>query len=186
MKRTFDILASLVALSALAVPLLALILLLKIVSPGPVFFWSERVGRNGNIIVIPKFRTMTVGTPVMPTKALFKPEIHLTVFGGLLRRWSIDEIPQFYSVLIGHMSIVGPRPVISKDVELIAMRRKMGIEKLRPGLTGWAQINGRDTLSTEKKVQFDLEYLNRQSFFFDMTILFRTIAYALKRKDISY
>lgn len=177
MKRCFDILISMSALILLAIPLLAMMSLVRLNSPGPSLYWSKRVGRNGQIFEMPKLRTMAVHTPVMPTHEMQNAESYVTSVGKFLRRSSLDETPQLYSVLIGHMSIVGPRPMIPEYKELIFCRQEAGVDRLRPGITGWAQVNGRDMISTDEKLALDVEYLQRKSLRFDLYILYRTVIY---------
>ena len=184
MKRFFDILLSVLALLILAAPLLLLMALVRFTSPGPALYWSERVGRNGNIFKMPKLRTMEVHAPVLPTHELQNAETYITNLGKILRRSSLDELPQLYSVLIGHMSIVGPRPMIPQYTELVRRRQEAGVDQLRPGITGWAQINGRDMISTDEKFALDVDYLNRQSVFFDLHIVFRTFIYVFSARGI--
>lgn len=174
MKRCFDILASASGLLVLSIPMLILMGLVRLTSPGPALYWSDRVGRDGLIFSMPKLRSMAINAPVLPTHELRDADIYITSVGRFLRRSSLDELPQLYSVLIGHMSIVGPRPMIPQYKELVARRQKAGVDKLRPGITGWAQINGRDAISTEAKFALDVEYLTRQSIVFDMLIIYRT------------
>ena len=184
MKRCFDILVSAMALLVLAAPMLFLMALVKLTSKGPALYWSERVGRKGNIFNMPKLRTMTVHTPVLPTHELQNAEPYITSLGKVLRRSSLDELPQLYSVLVGHMSIVGPRPMIPQYAELIRRRHEAGVDRLRPGITGWAQVNGRDTISTDEKFALDVDYLNRQSVVFDLYIIYRTFIYVFSARGI--
>ena len=184
MKRCFDILVSTMALLVLAAPMLFLMALVRLTSQGPALYWSERVGRNGNIFNMPKLRTMAVHTPVLPTHELRDAETYITTLGKILRRSSLDELPQLFSVLVGHMSIVGPRPMIPQYAELVRRRQQAGVDRLRPGITGWAQVNGRDTISTDEKFALDVDYLNRQSVVFDFYIIYRTIIYVLSARGI--
>ena len=184
MKRSFDILVSAMALLVLAAPMLFLMALVRLTSQGPALYWSERVGRNGNIFSMPKLRTMEVHAPVLPTHEMQNADNYITKFGKVLRRSSVDELPQLYSVLIGNMSIVGPRPMIPQYVELIRRRQEAGVDQLRPGITGWAQVNGRDTISTEEKFMLDVDYLKRQSVTFDLYILYRTFIYVFLARGI--
>jgi len=170
-KRVFDISVSLLTIVLLLPVFLVLALLIKMTSKGPVFHWSDRVGRNNRIFRMPKFRSMRTETPQLPTHLLSDPEGYLTSMGGLLRRTSLDELPQLFSILSGDMSIVGPRPALFNQDDLIALRTERGIDELVPGLTGWAQINGRDDLPIPVKVEFDYEYLQQQSLFFDLKII---------------
>ncbi len=157
-----------------AVPWFCIALAVKITSRGPALYWSDRVGRGNRIFRMPKFRTMRVGTPALPTHLLTAPASHLTPIGSLLRESSLDEIPQFWSILKGDMSFVGPRPALFNQSDLIQLRTQSGVSDLLPGLTGWAQINGRDELPIPEKVYLDTEYLRRRSLWFDLKILWRT------------
>ena len=161
----------------LLLPLTALVALAVILtSRGPAIYWSDRIGRDGAIFRMPKFRTMTVGTPAVATHLLPDARNALTPIGGFLRRTSLDEIPQLWCVVIGDMSLVGPRPALFNQDDLIALRHDAGVNILRPGITGWAQINGRDELPIQTKVEFDAEYLRQQSLVFDLKIMVRTVA----------
>jgi O-antigen biosynthesis protein WbqP len=181
----FDIAMSIAALSALAAPLLVLCLLVRASSPGPAIHWSNRVGRNNQLFLMPKLRTMRIDTPQVATHLLTDPDRWLTPIGGLLRRFSLDELPQLWSVLIGDMSLVGPRPALFNQHDLVELRTARGVQVLRPGLTGWAQINGRDELPLAVKADFDQEYLQRQSFAFDLAILMLTAWTALTGRGFS-
>ena len=174
MKRSIDFLLAIALLIILAIPWLCIALMIKITSPGPVLYWSDRVGRGNYIFRMPKFRTMRVGTPALPTHLLTAPTSHLTPIGALLRKSSLDEIPQLWSILNGDMSFVGPRPALFNQADLIQLRTQSGVSDLLPGLTGWAQINGRDELPIPEKVRLDTEYLRRRSLWFDLKILLRT------------
>lgn len=175
MKRLLDISLSLSAL-LLLLPLMALIaLLIKMESSGPALHLSRRIGRNTEIFLMPKFRSMRVGTPQVATHLLADPEIHLTKIGRFLRKTSLDELPQLWSVLRGDMSLVGPRPALFNQHDLIAMRLEAGVASLLPGITGWAQINGRDELPLERKVELEKDYLHRKSVLFDLQIITLTI-----------
>lgn len=185
MKRLFDLVLALLLGMMLSPLLLLLALLVKCSSRGPVLYWSERVGLNNRLFRMPKFRTMLQDTPEVATHLLAKPDTHLTPVGGLLRRSSLDELPQLWSILVGDMSFVGPRPALYNQDDLITLRTRYGVERVLPGLTGWAQINGRDELDIPEKVRFDAEYLARRSFFFDLMIIWRTAIKVLKREDIS-
>lgn len=160
-------------------------LLIKLTSHGPVIFWSDRVGMNNKIFKMPKFRTMRVDTPQVATHLLTEKS-YLTSIGSLLRKTSLDELPQIYSVLMGDMALVGPRPALFNQDDLIALRTKNGINKLRPGITGWAQVNGRDEISIEMKVQYEIEYLKKRSIFFDFKILIMTFFKVILRADVSH
>lgn len=171
MKRIFDLTMGLILIVILYVPILAIALLIKLTSRGPIFYWSDRVGINNTIFKMPKFRTMRVGTPAVATHLLGNPERYVTPIGGFLRKTSLDELPQLFSILKGDISFVGPRPALFNQNDLIDLRTKKGIHKLVPGLTGWAQINGRDDLPIPVKVEFDEYYLHHRSFIFDFKIL---------------
>lgn len=161
-----------------------MMLVIKLDSKGPVIYWSERVGRFGRPFFMPKFRTMDIETPEMPTDQLVDPQRFITSCGRWLRKFSIDELPQLVSVLRGDMSLVGPRPMIPKLTGLVEIRRQAGVDALRPGITGWAQINGRDDLSEEEKVAFDVEYLLQQSLLFDIKIILKTFVYVIRAKSV--
>lgn len=176
LKRVFDAAAAAGGLFLLFWPLLGLWLLVRLTSPGPGLHWSQRVGRFSRLFAMPKFRTMRIDTPEVATHLLDDPDRWLTPIGGVMRRLSLDELPQLWSVLIGAMSLVGPRPALFNQHDLIAARAATGVDGLRPGVTGWAQINGRDELSIADKVALDAEYLHRRSFVFDLEILLRTVA----------
>ena len=182
MKHALDLLITLFAGAIFIVPAVALALVIRITSPGPILYWSPRVGRHGRIFQMPKFRTMKVGTPQVATDKLADPASRLTPVGGVLRKLSLDELPQLWSVIKGDMSLVGPRPALFNQHELIAARKARGIDALRPGITGWAQINGRDDIPEWRKVELDEEYLRRQSFWFDLQILWLT-AWRVERRD---
>ncbi len=173
-KRAFDIVVAGLALIVLALPLLALCLWVRVTSPGPAIHWSKRVGRNNRLFAMPKLRTMRIDTPQVATHLLQDAGQWLTPIGGFLRRSSLDEAPQLWSVLVGDMSLVGPRPALFNQDDLVAMRTADGVETLRPGLTGWAQINGRDELPLTQKAALDREYMRRRSLVFDIRILLAT------------
>ncbi|GAB3629043.1 UDP-phosphate galactose phosphotransferase [Pandoraea terrae] len=186
MKRLFDFCVALCAGLVLLVPLLFVAMAVKLTSQGPALYWSDRVGRNNRIFRMPKFRSMRVGTPAVATHLLSDPAAHLTPIGSFLRNTSIDELPQLWCILTGDMSIVGPRPALFNQDDLIALRTAAGAEVLRPGLTGWAQVNGRDELPIPAKVAYDVEYLQRQSLAFDLRIVWMTILKVLKRDGVSH
>lgn len=175
MKRLVDFVLAAVAAFFLSIPIALIALLVRLTSRGPELFWSDRVGRNNRIFRMPKFRTMRVGTPAVATHLLSDPEAYLTPIGGFLRRTSLDELPQLWSILRGDMSFVGPRPALFNQDDLVALRTAHGVDALVPGLTGWAQVNGRDELPIPEKVRLDVEYLRRRSFWFDVQILWRTL-----------
>lgn len=185
-KRFSDILISLVAIIILAIPFLIIAFIIKLTSPGPILYWSRRLGQNGNYFIMPKFRTMKLNTPEIATYKLSSPQKYLTSIGPFLRHTSLDEIPQFLSVLYGKMSIVGPRPALHNESEIILKRQKLGINKLKPGITGWAQVNGRDNVTLKNKVRLDYEYLLKQNLLFDIQIILRTIIIVAKSKDITH
>lgn len=186
MKRCFDLVLAVAALIFLAVPLLILALLVRLTSPGPVLYWSDRVGKGNKIFRMPKFRSMRVGTPALATHLLDNPDSYLTPIGSFLRTSSLDELPQLWSVLIGDMSFVGPRPALFNQDDLVALRTAQGVHALMPGVTGWAQINGRDELPIPEKVKLDVEYLQRHSFWFDLQILWLTLVKVLHRDGVSH
>ncbi len=179
MKRVFDLTLSVVTAAVLACPIAIIAILVRITSPGPVLYWSDRVGRHNRIFKMPKFRSMRINTPAVATHLLQNPDQWLTPIGSFLRRSSLDELPQLWSILNGDMSFVGPRPALFNQDDLITLRTEKGIHELVPGLTGWAQVNGRDELPIPQKVQLDAEYLQRQSFLFDLKILWMTAAKVL-------
>ncbi len=185
-KRTFDVILAFALLLLTAPLLLLLAVLIKITSKGPVIHWSDRVGRKNRIFRMPKFRTMRIDTPQLPTHLLSNPKAHLTPIGGFLRRSSLDEIPQLFSILVGHLSFVGPRPALFNQDDLVALRTERGIHLLVPGLTGWAQVNGRDELPIPVKVKFDYEYLKRQSFGFDLRIIGVTLLKVMRSEGVQH
>jgi O-antigen biosynthesis protein WbqP len=185
-KRLFDITCVLIAFAVFAIPMLVLALMVRLTSKGPVLYWSDRVGQGNVIFRMPKFRTMRVNTPALATHLLTSPEAYLTPVGGLLRRTSLDELPQLWSVLRGDMSFVGPRPALFNQDDLIALRTAEGVHLIPPGLTGWAQINGRDELAILDKVELDVEYLRRRAFGFDLRILFLTAVRAVRGDGVSH
>jgi len=186
LKRFFDIVISFVAICIFFLPLLFLAVLIKLTSKGPIFYWSDRVGRNNKIFRMPKFRTMHINTPVVATHLLKNPELYLTSFGKFLRKTSLDEFPQLYNIIKGDMSFVGPRPALFNQDDLVALRTEKGVHVLTPGLTGWAQIMGRDELTIEEKVNCDEYYLNNKSFLLDIKIILQTIFNVLGMKGISH
>ena len=186
MKRVFDIFLGFMALLILIFPMLLLGLAVRLTSNGPALYWSDRVGRNNTTFKMPKFRSMRLGTPAVATHLLSDASSHLTPIGSFLRKSSLDELPQLWSILVGDMSFVGPRPALFNQHDLIDLRTQAGVHALTPGLTGWAQVNGRDELPMPKKVEFDAEYLNRQSFWFDIKILWLTFLKVFLRDGISH
>jgi O-antigen biosynthesis protein WbqP len=186
MKKIFDLLLSIAILVLLVAPMLLIAIAVRLTSKGPSLYWSDRVGKNNKIFKMPKFRSMLTGTHAVATHLLDNPDSYLSPIGGFLRSTSLDELPQLFSVLKGDMSFVGPRPALYNQDDLIAIRTEKGVDKLLPGISGWAQVNGRDELSIPDKVALDVEYLNRQSFWFDMKILWMTFLKVLKRNGVSH
>jgi O-antigen biosynthesis protein WbqP len=185
-KRAFDVLVAAPLLLVLLPLLFTLALLIKATSKGPAVYWSDRVGKYNQIFRMPKFRSMRIGTPQLPTHLLSDPTMYLTPIGRLLRRTSLDELPQLFSVLTGNLSFVGPRPALFNQDDLISLRTERGIDVLVPGLTGWAQVNGRDELPIPVKVQFDYEYLQRRSFRFDLQIIGMTAVKVIRGDGIQH
>jgi O-antigen biosynthesis protein WbqP len=185
-KRAVDILGGLAGLILLLVPLVLIALAVRLESPGPALHWSKRVGRRNRIFPMPKFRTMRLGTPDVATHLLNDPDQWITPLGRFLRRTSLDELPQLWSVLKGDMSLVGPRPALFNQDDLVALRTEAGVDSLRPGLTGWAQINGRDELPIPEKVKLDREYLERKSLAFDLRIIVGTALAAFSGRGVSH
>jgi len=186
MKRIFDLLLGVAILVPLVVPMLLISIAVRFSSKGPALYWSDRVGKNNKIFKMPKFRSMLTDTPAVATHLLDNPGAYLSPIGGFLRRSSLDELPQLFLVLKGDMSFVGPRPALFNQDDLISLRTEKGVDKLLPGITGWAQVNGRDELSIPDKVLLDIEYLNRQSFWFDIKILWMTFLKVAKRDGVSH
>lgn len=186
MKRLFDLTFVFLIIPIILVPFLFTCIAIRLTSNGPIFYLSDRVGSKNIIFRMPKFRTMRKDTPAVATHLLKNPSAYITPIGSFLRKSSLDELPQFWSVIKGDMSLVGPRPALYNQKDLIALRSKAGIDSLLPGLTGWAQIYGRDNLSVHKKVLLDIEYKQRQSFFLDLKIIGLTIVKVIKREGISH
>lgn len=186
MKRLFDFLLGLCAAASLALPILVVAILVRLTSKGPAIYWSDRVGRGNAVFRMPKFRSMRMGTPAVATHLLSDPKVYLTPIGSFLRKSSLDELPQLWSILVGNMSFVGPRPALFNQDDLIALRTEYGVHQLVPGLTGWAQINGRDELPIPEKVKLDVEYLQRRSLWFDLRILWLTFIKVLRRDGVSH
>lgn len=186
MKRLFDVLLALFAAVLLAVPITLVALAVRLTSPGPVLYWSDRVGKGNRIFKMPKFRSMRVGTPAVATHLLDNPQVHLTSIGSFLRKNSLDELLQLWSILVGDMSFVGPRPALFNQHDLIEMRTSRGVHLLTPGLTGWAQVNGRDEIPIPQKVELDTEYLERQGFWFDIYILWLTLVKVVRSDGVSH
>lgn len=185
-KRLFDLALGMAASVLLFIPILVLSALVFATSPGPVLYWSNRVGRENRIFKMPKFRSMRIDTPAVATHLLQEPERWLTPIGSFLRKTSLDELPQLWSILRGDMSFVGPRPALFNQDDLISLRTERGVHKLVPGLTGWAQVNGRDEIPIPQKVELDTEYLHRQSFLFDLSILWLTAMKVLARDGVTH
>ena len=186
MKRLFDLLLTFFVSIVLSLPILVVAIVVRLTSNGPALYWSDRVGRLNIIFKMPKFRTMQVGTPAVAAHLLSDSGQYLTPVGSFLRKSSLDELPQLWSILIGDMSFVGPRPALFNQDDLIALRTQHGVDQLLPGLTGWAQVNGRDELSIPLKVQYEVEYLQKQSFWFDMKILGLTFLKVVRRSGVSH
>mgnify|MGYP000449800421 CR=1 FL=1 len=186
MKRIVDLLLAVTALLLFLIPLLVVAIIIKLTSDGPILYWSDRVGRYNLIFRMPKFRSMRVGTPAVAKHLLADAASHLTPIGSFLRKSSLDELPQLWSILVGDMSFVGPRPALFNQQDLIALRTAQGVHTLVPGLTGWAQVNGRDELPIPDKVKLDVAYLQRQSLWFDINILWLTFVKVLKRDGVSH
>lgn len=186
MKRVFDLLLALIAVVILSLPVLLVAMTVRLTSSGPALYWSDRVGRYNAIFKMPKFRSMRLGTPAVATHLLADPTAHLTPIGSFLRKSSLDELPQLWSILVGDMSFVGPRPALFNQHDLMALRTERGVHQLMPGLTGWAQVNGRDELPIPDKVALDVQYLQRQSFWFDIRILWLTFIKVLRRDGVSH
>ncbi|MEA3544912.1 MAG: sugar transferase [Thermodesulfobacteriota bacterium] len=186
MKRIFDIFMSLLVLVVLCLPLLIVAVLVKLTSKGSALYWSDRIGRDNTIFKMPKFRTMRINTPAVATHLLGDPDQFLTPIGNFLRKSSLDELPQLFCILTGKMSLVGPRPALFNQDDLVTLRTEKGIHILSPGLTGWAQINGRDELPIPIKVEYDAYYLQHRSFVLDLKIIFRTILNVVRGAGVSH
>lgn len=186
MKRAFDLVFGIIALVLLAVPICCVAVAVKVTSAGAVLYWSDRIGRQNRIFKMPKFRSMRSDTPAVATHLLENPDTWLTPIGSFLRRSSLDELPQVWSILKGDMSFVGPRPALFNQDDLIALRTERGVHELVPGLTGWAQVNGRDEVPIFEKVTLDAEYLQRRSFLFDLRILWITLVKVVARQGVSH
>jgi len=186
MKRLFDLTLACAAALMLAIPVLLVALAVRLTSPGPALYWSDRVGRHNRIFKMPKFRSMRIDTPAVATHLLPNPDQWLTPIGSFLRKSSLDELPQLWSILVGDMSFVGPRPALFNQHDLIALRTEKGVHELVPGLTGWAQVNGRDELPIPQKVDLDADYMQRRSFLFDLKILWMTAMKVIARDGVSH
>jgi O-antigen biosynthesis protein WbqP len=186
MKRIFDLILAVILIIVLSVPMLIIIFAIRLTSKGPALYWSERVGLDNSIYKMPKFRTMKIDTPQVATHLMSNPEKFLSPIGGFLRQTSLDELPQLLSILKGNMSFVGPRPALYNQEDLITLRSENGLDKLLPGLTGWAQVNGRDELSIPEKVMLEVEYMQKKSFWFDLKILWLTFLEVIQGKHVSH
>ena len=186
MKRLFDLVAAIILSIILFVPVVIVAVFVKITSTGPVLYWSDRVGRYNQIFKMPKFRSMRMDTPAVATHLLIEPKAYLTPIGSFLRKSSLDELPQIWSILSGDMSFVGPRPALFNQDDLVALRTEHGVHELVPGLTGWAQVNGRDELPIPEKVKLDVEYMKRQSIMFDIRIIWLTFVKVLHRDGVTH
>jgi O-antigen biosynthesis protein WbqP len=186
MKRLFDIISCSILLILLAVPMALIAVAVKLTSKGTVLYWSDRVGLGNRIFRMPKFRSMRVFAPQVATHLLSDSDTYITPIGGFLRRSSMDELPQLWSILVGDLSFVGPRPALFNQDDLVAFRTELGIHQLVPGLTGWAQVNGRDELPIPVKVQFDYEYLQRRSFWFDLQIICMTLVKVVRAEGVQH
>jgi O-antigen biosynthesis protein WbqP len=185
-KRIFDVIMCAILVFVLFIPMIIIALFVFSTSKGPVLFWSNRIGINNKTFKMPKFRTMMTDAPVIASHLIKDSNNYLSPIGGFLRKFSLDELPQFFSIFKGDMSFVGPRPALYNQYDLIEMRKIKGIDKLPPGLTGWAQVNGRDSISISDKVDLDFEYLQQKSFFFDLKIIKLTVLKVIKRDDVSH
>ena len=186
MKRFLDFFLALIASFILALPVIVLAILVRATSKGPALYWSDRIGQDNSIFKMPKFRSMRVETPAVATHLLSNAGSYLTPIGSFLRKTSLDELPQLWSIIVGDMSFVGPRPALYNQHDLIELRTKYGVHKIVPGLTGWAQVNGRDELPIPEKVALDVEYLQRRSLWFDCTIIFKTLVKVMQRDGVSH
>ncbi len=186
MKRLFDFFMGVILFTLLALPMLITAIAVRLTSTGPVLYWSDRVGRDNVIFQMPKFRSMRINTPAVATHLISDAETFLTPIGGFLRRYSLDEIPQLFSILKGDMSFIGPRPALFNQDDLIALRIEQGVDKLVPGMTGWAQVNGRDELSIPEKVALEVEYIQKKSFWFDLKILWMTFLKVINNQGVSH
>ncbi|MDQ7057355.1 MAG: sugar transferase [Ghiorsea sp.] len=186
MKRLFDFILALIASMILLVPIVLVAMAVRLTSKGPALYWSNRVGKDNQIFKMPKFRSMKVDTPAVATHLLQDPKSVLTPIGDFLRKSSLDELPQLWCILKGDMSFVGPRPALFNQDDLIALRTEKGVHQLVPGLTGWAQVNGRDELPIPQKVDLDVEYMDKQSFFFDIYILWLTFIKVIRKDGVSH
>lgn len=186
LKRFIDLALAILASLFLLLPILLVAISVRLTSKGPVLYWSNRVGRNNVIFRMPKFRSMKTDTPALATHLLGNPAAYLTPIGSFLRKSSLDELPQLFNIFRGDMSFVGPRPALFNQYDLIELRTRSGVDQLVPGLTGWAQINGRDELPIPEKVALDIEYLHKKSFFFDVKIISMTVFKVIKSDNVTH
>lgn len=186
MKRLFDLCLALFAMFLLALPFILVAILVRLTSTGPILYWSDRIGRYNKIFKMPKFRSMCIGTPAVATHLLANPKQFLTPVGSFLRKSSLDELPQIWSIIKGDMSFVGPRPALYNQDNLVALRTQYGVDSLLPGLTGWAQINGRDELPIPDKVKLDIVYMQNQSLWFDLKIIILTVVKVLRKEGVQH
>jgi O-antigen biosynthesis protein WbqP len=186
MKRIFDLILSFCLITVFFIPILLIAVLVRLTSKGPALYWSDRVGLDNEIFKMPKFRTMRIDTPAVATHLLSNPDMYLTPIGPILRKSSLDELPQLWSVLKGDMSFVGPRPALFNQDDLITLRTEKGVNRLVPGITGWAQVNGRDDIPIPQKVELDAYYLHHRSFFFDLKILLLTFSKVTRAENVSH
>jgi O-antigen biosynthesis protein WbqP len=186
MKRIFDVIIAILLLIILLIPILFIAFLVRLTSRGPALYWSNRVGMDNKIFKMPKFRTMRIDTPPVATHLLRNPDAYLTSIGSFLRKFSLDELPQLWSILKGHMSFIGPRPALFNQDDLIELRTNKGIHKLVPGITGWAQVNGRDDIPIPLKVKYDEYYMKNKSFFMDLKILYMTLLKVVKAEGVRH
>jgi len=185
-KRIIDLIILFVSVFLFVIPMLILAIAIRLSSKGPALYWSDRIGKNNRIFRMPKFRTMMIKTPEVAIHLMTNPNQFITPIGGFLRQTSLDELPQLLSVLKGDMSFVGPRPALFNQDDLISLRTENGLDKLLPGVTGWAQVNGRDDLSMPKKIELEIEYMHKKSFWFDLKILWLTFLKVINRKGVSH
>ncbi len=186
MKRIFDALLASILAVVLLIPIVLIAAVVKLTSPGPVLYWSDRVGKDNRLFKMPKFRSMRVDTPAVATHLLDNPDQFMTPIGKFLRKSSLDELPQLWSILVGEMSFVGPRPALFNQDDLIRLRTEAGVHRLTPGLTGWAQVNGRDEIPIPQKVAYDKEYRDKQSFWFDLKILYLTFKKVIRQDNVTH
>ena len=186
MKRALDFVLAAGALTVFALPMAVVAIAVRVTSRGPAIYWSDRVGRDNVLFRMPKFRSMRIETPAVATHLLTDTTAWLTPIGGFLRKSSLDELPQLWSILVGDMSIVGPRPALFNQDDLIALRTEHGVHRLRPGLTGWAQVNGRDELPIPEKVRLDVHYLQNRSLALDLKTIWMTVDKVIRARDISH